>query len=129
MYTQFLQLVSKVIFVLLYFDVWVFYVLYKIGKSVHTIAIADSTQCCDFLLVHLKHQVGALKDYYDELAEVNANEALLSKCDYIGHKVIPTLALIFIGGYWLIGLLKYIYPNWEFLDDVHKWEIFPTYQV
>ena len=50
-------------------------------------------------------------------------------CDFIGHYVIPNLAGIFITSYWIIGILKYNYPDFEFLDHLYDWEILPTSQV
>ena len=70
-----------------------------------------------------------MKEYYEGLAEVNANEKLLARCDFIGHNVIPTLAIIFIVTYWIMGLLKYNYPEWEFLDDLDEWELLPSFKV
>ena len=75
------------------------------------------------------NKVGALRDYYEGLAEVNANEALLAKCDYIGHNVIPSLAISFVVCYWILGLLKYNFPEWGFIDDLHELDILPTFHV
>ena len=60
---------------------------------------------------------------------MNANESLLATCDYIGHNVIPTFAIMFIVIYWIMGLLKYNYPEWGFVDDLHQWDILPTFEV
>ena len=60
-----------------------------------------------------------MKEYYEGLAEVNANEKTLARCDFIGFYVIPNLATIFIITYWIMGLLKYNYPEWEFVDDLN----------
>jgi hypothetical protein len=56
-------------------------------------------------------QVAAMKEYYEALEEVNANEITLAKCNFIEIYVIPNLAAIFIVTYWITGLLKYNYPE------------------
>ena len=70
-----------------------------------------------------------MTEFSDGLDEVAANERLLVKCDWIGHKVIPILATIFVASYWMLGLLKYYDPNLEFLENLHEWEIVPSFQV
>ena len=70
-----------------------------------------------------------MKEYYEGLAEVNANEKTLARCDFIGFYVIPNLAATFIVIYWIMGLLKYNFPEWEFVDDLNEWEILPSFQV
>ena len=74
-------------------------------------------------------QVGALQEYYRDLAEINANEQLLARCNFFGHYVIPTFALLFVLTYWVAGLLKYNYPEGEFVDDLRHLEILPKFQV
>ena len=94
----------------------------------------EDVQVKALLIIIITHclpnvKVGALKDYYEGLAEVNANESLLATCDYIGHNVIPTFAIMFIVFYWIMGLLKYNYPEWGFVEDLHNLDILPTFEV
>merc|ERR1712013_349597 len=70
---------------------------------------------------HENVQVDALREYYEGLEEINSNEITLARCDFIGYYVIPNLAGIFITSYWIIGLLKYNYPDFEFLDHLYDW--------
>ena len=74
-------------------------------------------------------QVGALEEYYRDLARINANEQLLARCNFFGHFVIPCFALLFVLTYWIAGLLKYNYPEGEFVDDLRHLELLPTFQV
>ena len=74
-------------------------------------------------------QVGALEEYYKDLAKINANEELLARCNFFGNFVIPCFALLFVLTYWIIGLLKYNYPEGEFVDDLRELELLPTFAV
>ena len=74
-------------------------------------------------------QVGALEEYYRNLAKINANEELLARCNFFGNFVIPCFALLFVFTYWVVGLLKYNYPEGEFVDDLRDLELLPTFEV
>ena len=53
----------------------------------------------------MNFKVDALKEYYGVF--ITANQRKLEKADHIGYTVIPRVALIFVAGYWAIGMLKY----------------------
>ena len=66
-------------------------------------------------------KVAALREHYKNL---NANEKKLKRADFLGHTVIPTIACCFIGGYWILGMMKYYSPDWVAYQD-----LVPQFQV
>ena len=55
-------------------------------------------------------QVNALREYY---AGLTPNEMRLNKADYLGFRVFPSIAMLFIACYWVQGLMKYNSPDWS----------------
>ena len=70
-----------------------------------------------------------MEEYYKDLAKINANEELLARCNFFGNFVIPCFALLFVFTYWVVGLLKYNYPEGEFVDNLRELELLPTFEV
>ena len=54
-------------------------------------------------------------------------EKTLAKYDFLGFYVIPNLATTFILSNCITGLLKYNYPEWEFLDDLKELKKLPIF--
>ena len=60
-----------------------------------------------------------MKDYLrGEEREVNhhgltPDEIKLARADFIGHKLIPTLACVFVAIYWILGMMKYNSPDFS----------------
>ena len=52
-----------------------------------------------------------MKDFYANMK--SSEERKLERADYIGLVLIPRLALIFVVGFWTIGLLNYNYPGFS----------------
>ena len=59
--------------------------------------------------IYFALKVAALTQHYSKLT---LDEIKLKRADFIGHYLIPTLASIFVAGYWILGLMKYNSPNW-----------------
>ena len=60
---------------------------------------------------HFVFKINALKEFYADMK--TSNKKKLERADYIGLVLIPRLALIFVAGFWTIGILNYNYPGFS----------------
>ena len=58
-----------------------------------------------------------MRGFYDT---ATVNERKLARADYIGHRVIPVGALLFVAAYWILGILMYQHPDLEFSGRVNS---------